>query len=326
MVAVNSALEIDLTGQATAESIGKLFFSGIGGQTDFMRSAVLSRNGKTILTLPSTAEDGKVSRIVPFLKEGAGVTLNRGDVQYVVTEFGIAYLKGKNLRERAMELISIAHPTFRSWLIEEARNSSLVYKDQAFIPGKEGEYPENLETYRTTKTGLEIFLRPVKISDEPLVKDFFHHFSSESLYRRFFSRWPDLPHDFLQKFVIIDYTKKMVILAVNQREGKQEVIGIGQYWIEEAAHTADVALAVRDDYQNQGVGYQLFSYITYLARKQGLLGFSASILMENDPMLRLCRKMGFSIEKTGSMGVYDLKMMFRADTPPAVDKRADLEK
>ncbi len=322
MVAVNSALEIDLTGQATAESIGKYFYSGIGGQTDFMRSAVLSRNGKAILTLPSTAENGKVSRIVPFFKEGAGVTLNRGDVHYVITEYGIAYLKGKNLRERAMELISIAHPAFRSWLIEEARNSSLIYKDQAFVAGTEGEYPENLETYRTTKTGLEVFLRPVKISDEPLVKDFFHRFSSDSLYRRFFSRWPDLPHDFLQKFVIIDYTKKMVILAVNQKGGKEEVIGIGQYWIEENAHTADVALAIRDDYQNKGVGYQLFSYITYLAKKQGLLGFTASILMENDPMLRLCRKMGFHIEKTGSAGVYDLKMAFRADTPlETVDKR-----
>lgn len=105
------------------------------------------------------------------------------------------------------------------------------------------------------------------------------------------------------------------------------MIGIGQYWIEEAAHTADVALAVRDNYQNQGVGYQLFSYITYLARKQGLLGFTASILMENDPMLRLCRKMGFSIEKTGSMGVYDLKMLFRAEAHPEIlDKRAVLEK
>jgi GNAT superfamily N-acetyltransferase len=325
MVAINSALEIDLTGQATAESIGKFFYSGIGGQTDFMRSAVLSRNGKAILTLPSTAENGKVSRIVPFFKEGAGVTLNRGDVHYVVTEFGIAYLKGKNLRERAMELISIAHPEFRPWLIEEARNSSLVYKDQAFVAGKEGEYPENLETYRTTKTGIEIFLRPVKISDEPLVKEFFHRFSSDSLYRRFFSRWPDLPHDFLQKFVIIDYTKKTVILALNRKGGKEEVIGIGQYWIEESAHTADVALAIRDDYQNKGIGYQLFSYITYLAKKQGLLGFTASILMENDPMLHLCRKMGFYIEKTGSAGVYDLKMSFRADTPlGTIDKRAAL--
>lgn len=326
MVAVNSALEIDLTGQATAESIGKLFYSGIGGQADFMRSAVLSHGGKTILTLPSTAGDRKISRIVPFLKEGAGVTLNRGDVQYVVTEFGIAYLKGKNLRERAMELISIAHPTFRPWLIEEAKKSSLIYQDQAFIAGREGEYPENLETYRATKTGLEVLLRPVKISDEPLVKDFFHRFSDDSLYRRFFSRWPDLPHDFLQKFVIIDYTKKMVILAVIQKGEKEEIIGIGQYWIQGATHTADIALAVRDDYQNKGIGFQLFSYITYLAKKQGLLGFRASILMENDPMLRLCRKMGFHIEKTGSAGVYDLKMTFRGESPQGtIDKRVAQE-
>jgi GNAT superfamily N-acetyltransferase len=117
----------------------------------------------------------------------------------------------------------------------------------------------------------------------------------------------------------------MVILAVIRQKEKEEVIGIGQYWIEEAAHTADVALAVRDDYQNKGIGFQLFSYITYLAKRRGLLGFTASILMENDPMLRLSRKMGFFIEKTGSAGVYDLKMMFRADTPPGtIDKRAAL--
>ena len=142
MVAINSALEIDLTGQATAESIGKMFYSGIGGQADFMRGAVLSPNGKTILTIQSTAENGTVSRIVPFLKEGAGVTLNRGDIHYVITEYGIAYLHGKNIRERAMELLSIAHPKFRPWLIEEAKSLNLIYKDQAFIPGERGKYPE----------------------------------------------------------------------------------------------------------------------------------------------------------------------------------------
>jgi GNAT superfamily N-acetyltransferase len=122
--------------------------------------------------------------------------------------------------------------------------------------------------------------------------------------------------------VIIDYTKKMVILAVKQEGGKEEIIGIGQYWIQETTHSADIALAVRDDYQKKGVGFELFSYITYLAKRQGLLGFTGSVLMDNDPMLRLCRKMGFYIEKTGSAGVYDLKMMFRGDTPSgAIDKR-----
>ena len=227
MAAINSALEIDLTGQASAESLGKVFYSGIGGQADFMRGAVLAPGGKTILALPSTAENGKVSRIHPLMREGAGVTLNRGDVHYVVTEYGIAYLHGKNVRERAMELIAIAHPEFRSWLIEEAKRNKMIYKDQAFIPGKEGEYPEELETYRTTKGGIEVLLRPVKISDEPLLKDFFYSLSDKSLYRRFVSTRQDMPHDRLQEFVVIDYTKEMVILAVLPHGDKEVLAGGG---------------------------------------------------------------------------------------------------
>jgi acyl-CoA hydrolase/GNAT superfamily N-acetyltransferase len=311
MVAINSALEIDLTGQATAESIGKAIYSGIGGQADFMRGAALARNGKTILVLPSTTRGDKISRIVPFLKEGVGITLHRGDVQYVVTEYGIAYLKGKSLRERAMELISIAHPKFRQRLIDEAKKANLIYKDQAFISGEKGEYPEALETYRTTKTGLEILLRPVKISDEPLLKEFFHCLSDESLYRRFFSARQDLPHDLLQRFAVIDYTKQMVILAVISLEPKEEIVGIGQYWIQEEMHTADVAFAVRDDYHNKGIGYELFQYLFHLAKRRGLLGFTADVLMDNRAMMRLCRKMGLEVLRTDESGVYNLKMMFR---------------
>lgn len=311
MTAINSALEIDLTGQATAESIGNLFYSGIGGQADFMRGAVLAKKGRTILTLQSTAQNGTVSRIVPFLKEGAGVTLNRGDIYYVVTEYGIAYLHGKNIRERAMELIAIAHPKFRPWLIQEAKKLNLIYKDQAFIPGKKGEYPEELETYRTTRTGLEILLRPVKISDEPLLKDFFYSLSDQSMYRRFISQRKDMPHERLQDFVIIDYTLEMVILAVIQQDEIEEVIGIGQYGIDEITHTADVAFVVRDDYQNRGIGTQLLSYLTYLAKKQGLLGFTAEVLTENRPMLHLFEKTGFDIKKRSEGGVYELKIAFR---------------
>src|SRR5512146_2960759 len=187
MTAINSALEIDLSGQATAENIGKRFYSGIGGQADFMRGAMLSPGGKTILALQSTAENGAVSRIVPFLQEGAGVSLSRGDIHYVVTEYGIAYLHGKNVRERAMDLIAIAHPDFRERLIEEAKKRRLIYKDQAFIPGVRGVYPEDLEAYRTTRTGLDLFLRPVKLSDEHLLKDFFYSLSNDSMHRRFIS-------------------------------------------------------------------------------------------------------------------------------------------
>ena len=311
IAAINSALEIDLTGQATAESIGKVFYSGIGGQADFMRGTVLSRNGKTILTIQSTAEDGTVSRIVPFLKEGAGVTLNRGDIHYVITEYGIAYLHGKNIRERAMELISIAHPQFRSWLIEEAKKRNLIYRDQAFIPGKRGEYPEMLETYRTTKKGYEILLRPVKISDEELLKDFFYSLSDQSLYRRFMSLRKDMPHERLQEFVVIDYSKDMVILAVISRGETEEIVGVGQYGILESTHSAEVAFAVRDEYQNKGIGSELLRYLTYLAQRQGLRGFTAEVLTENKSMLHIFENMGFNMHRRISSGVYELQMMFR---------------
>ena len=311
VTAINSALEMDLTGQATAESLGKYFFSGIGGQADFMRGAILSRGGKTILAIQSTAENGEVSRIVPFLKEGAGVTLTRGDVHYVVTEFGIVYLHGKNIRERAMDLISIAHPKFRPWLIEEAKKLSLIYKDQAFIPGAKGEYPESLETYRTTKSGLKIFLRPVKMSDEHLLKDFFYSLSGDSMYHRFISTRTDMPHDRLQRYVAIDYTKEMVILAVLQMDDQERIVGLGQYFVDENSHTAEVAFVVIDTYQGRGIGSELLSYLTYLAKKNGLHGFTAEALMDNKAMLQIFEKAGFVIQSRAEAGLYELKMSFR---------------
>ena len=116
MVAVNSALQVDLTGQVCADSIGTYFYSGIGGQVDFMRGASRSRGGKPIITLPSTAKNATISRIVPVLDPGAGVVTSRGTVHYVVTEYGVAYLHGRTIRQRAEALIQIAHPKFRNEL------------------------------------------------------------------------------------------------------------------------------------------------------------------------------------------------------------------
>jgi 4-hydroxybutyrate CoA-transferase len=118
MVAINSALEVDLTGQVSSDSIGTYFYSGIGGQVDFLRGASYSKGGKPIIALPSTAKNGTISRIAPTLKPGAGVVTSRGLVRYVVTEYGVAYLHGKSIRERAKALIDIAHPKFREELYE----------------------------------------------------------------------------------------------------------------------------------------------------------------------------------------------------------------
>ncbi len=129
MVAINSALEVDLTGQVCADSIGQYFYSGFGGQVDFIRGAARSSGGKPIIALPSTAKKGKLSRIVPVLAEGAGVTTSRGDVHYVATEFGVAHLHGKTIRQRARALIDIAHPAFREELERYATRQKYIFPE-----------------------------------------------------------------------------------------------------------------------------------------------------------------------------------------------------
>jgi acyl-CoA hydrolase len=126
MTAINSAIEIDLTGQVCADSIGRRLYSGIGGQMDFVRGAALAEDGRSIIALPSTTKDGRISRIVPVLREGAGVVTTRGHVQTVVTEWGVAELHGRSLGERARALTAIAHPDFREELAAAARRSLLL--------------------------------------------------------------------------------------------------------------------------------------------------------------------------------------------------------
>ena len=220
MCAINSVLQIDLTGQATAESIGRSFYSGIGGQADFMRGAVLAQGGKSILAIQSTARGRRRSR-------GSCRSCPRGPAPRSTAATSTTsspstasrYIHGKNVRERAMDLIAIAHPAFRHELVEEARTPHLVYGDQEFVPGERGEYPEHHETRKTTKTGLPLLLRPVKISDEPVLKDFFYSLSDQSMYRRFMTPRRDMPHERLQEFVAIDYGREMVILALPRRGG-----------------------------------------------------------------------------------------------------------
>jgi 4-hydroxybutyrate CoA-transferase len=134
MVAINSALEVDITGQVCSDSIGTYFYSGIGGQVDFLRGASRSKGGKAIIALSSTAKNGTISRITPMLAPGAGVVTSRGLIRYVVTEYGVAYLHGKSIRERAQALIEIAHPKFRDELYEYCERTKWLQRPQAKEP------------------------------------------------------------------------------------------------------------------------------------------------------------------------------------------------
>lgn len=310
MTAINSAFAIDLTGQATSESVGRMFYGGVGGQPSFMRGAAQAKNGKTILVVQSIDPQTGASRIVPFLPEGSGVTLNRGDIHYVVSEYGIAYLHGKNVRERALELISIAHPDHRSALVEEAKRFNLIYRDQAFVPGKRGIYPEEYEAYRTTYKGLNIFLRPAKLSDEPLLKEFFYSLSEESMYHRFVSARKDMLHERLQDYTAIDYTRHMILLATIREGDKETVVGVGQYDVDEKTHTGELAFVVRDDYHNMGVGTELLKHLTYIGKKKGFLGFTAEVLTDNLAMINLFKAAGYHMEKKCGEDMYHFKLMF----------------
>jgi len=311
MTAINSALQLDLTGQATAESIGSTLVSGVGGQADFIRGSQLSSRGRSILVLPSTALGGRVSRIVPALDAGAGVTVTRADVQYVITEYGVAYLAGKSVRERTMALIGVAHPKFRGDLLDEAKKRNLVYQDQALVPGHRGQHPFEWVVRRTTKSGLELMLRPARPADEALLKEFFYSLSDEAVYRRFLSPRRRFPHEFLQKLSVIDYTREMVMLAITEQEDSERVVGVGQYGIIEDKPIAEAGLVVRDDHRRRGIATELVKHLTYLARTQGLEAFTAEILAGNAPMLGLIQKSNFDLSTRWEQGIQFVTARFR---------------
>jgi RimJ/RimL family protein N-acetyltransferase len=189
------------------------------------------------------------------------------------------------------------------------------------MPGEKGRYPEELETFRKTRSGMDIFLRPIKMTDEHELKDFVHGLSDRSLYTRFISKRRDLPHERLQELVVIDYTQEMAIVAVaGGEEEKETFVGVGRYYIYPDRQSAEIAFAVRDDYQKKGIGQELLSYLTYLARRQGLLGFTAEVLADNEPMLHVFEKGGFEMQRHTIAGVVELKMMFKQAASPRSQK------
>ncbi len=311
MVSINSALEVDLTGQVCADSIGYRFFSGIGGQVDFIRGAARARDGKPIIVLRSTRDNDRYSRIVPTLTEGAGVTTSRGDVHYVVTEWGTAYLHGKTVRERALALISIAHPKFRSELLRLAKERHYVYADQPEISLVQARYPEEFEARASLRDGTEIFLRPIKPTDEEAMADLFYSFSRETVYYRFFSYLKAMPHEKVAKFVNVDYENEMAIVAVIKKAGTENLIGSARYYVDKSTGLAEYAIAVKDDWQNRGVGIALFEHLIRVAKAKGIKGFVGYVLDTNTRAYRLMTRTGYPIETKWEDGVYTLTMRFK---------------
>jgi acyl-CoA hydrolase/GNAT superfamily N-acetyltransferase len=300
-VAINAALTVDLTGQVNADSLGHQFYSGIGGQVDFVRGAGRSKDGKPIMVLPSTAtlEDGTtVSRIAPYLQPGSGVVITRGDVHYIVSEWGIAYLYGKSVRERVLEMINIAHPDFREVLLEQAKKWKYVYSDQKLptsIDGRIAVYPEKYETFLELENGKEIKIRPVKPTDERMIQELHYSLDEKDRYLRFFTPVYDFRHKKIQPMVNIDYTTDMILVAEYTQNGETEIIGLGAFFKTMQPSLAELAFVIHKDWRGLGITRFLLNYLVKIGRELNYKTFGGTILLENKPMLHIINTSGYEL-------------------------------
>jgi len=290
LISISSALEVDLTGQVCSDSMGYLFYSGIGDQVDFLRGSSMSDGGFSIIALPSTAQNGAVSRIVSHLSEGAGVATTRGDVNFVITEYGIAELKGKGIFQRVMELAQIAHPKFREELIEVAKKRHYIFADQLPPTTEDLLFLEGYKYTMKLKNGKIVEFRPLLPSDEFAYRNFFYSLQEKTIYMRFFYKMRTFSHEIVQEqWSSVDYHKNMSIIGLVQKGGHKEIMAIGSY-AQDDDKLAEVAFVVREDFQGKGIASYLMEILEKIAKENNYSSFCATVLRENAAMIRVFKK------------------------------------
>ena len=302
LIAIITGLKVDLSGQVAVDSIANRFYAGIGNSDDSIRAAGYSYNGKPIVALPSLSINGN-SNILFTLPAGSGVTITRVDVHYVITEYGTAFLFGKSIRERCLALIDIAHPKFWESLLQQARESYLIHTEQ---PGHSFKttYPKEWECVHTTKTAKQVLVRPIKAVDEDLLRDFFHKLSDQNVYMRYFSKLRSLPQKILKQYSDIDYSKDMALVALYPPEtANHQIVGIGQWILDETDGIPEIAFQVRDDWQGEGLGGFFTHRLFKLGKLCGIKEFKADVLSNNGAMHNVFEHAGVHYKRTNEFGV-----------------------
>jgi acyl-CoA hydrolase/GNAT superfamily N-acetyltransferase len=310
MVTINVALEVDLTGQVCTRLPGANFFSGTGNHMDFTHGAAASPEGKSVVVLESTGSNGSLSRVVTHLTQGAAVAASICEVHYVVTEFGVAYLHGKTLQERALALISIAHPDFRAQLLEEAIKNNYVSSDLAAVEGKILVWPPGLRTSLLLEDGTQISFRPMHPIDGKRMRDLFYSLSPKSVYYRFMSHLTRIPQKEARNFLYTDYRNDMAIVGTLLEAHGEDIIAIGRYYLNPRTNRAELAFIVRDRWQNRGIGTFLLKYLITIAKRNGIAGFTAEVLLDNKSMLAVLHKSGCKVRSRSDDGVNHIELDF----------------
>jgi acyl-CoA hydrolase/GNAT superfamily N-acetyltransferase len=321
--AIMAGLKVDLSGQVAAESIGFQFYGGVGSTVESLRGAALSEGGKPIIALPSKSAKG-YSNIVAALPPGTGVTVTRSEIEYVVTEYGTAYLFGKTIRERCLALINIAHPDFRHELLAVAKEFNYVQEAQ---PGLSfhSTYPEEWECLHQTKKGKDVFVRPIKAIDEALLRNFFHKLSNQSIYMRYFRKLRSLPQAILKKTADIDYSTNMALVALYPPgdEAHHEIVAIGQWVADPRGGMPEIAFQVRDDWQGNGLGKYLFNQLVKMSTNFGVSHFKADVLAGNKAMNKAFVNAGIPYTRSIDFGVYTYRFDLTTPPPASLEENMD---
>lgn len=290
MVAINGAREIDLTGQVVRDSRGHRFYGGIGAMQDFIRGAGRSKDGRPVIVLTSTTDQGQRSRIVAGLAPGAGVVTSRGDVHYVVTEYGVASLHGRSIRERVARLVEIAHPNHRESLLEGAHDRGWLPKFftmPAASPSKSG-----VDTSIVQLGGEKFRFRPLYPSDMRLLQEFFYSHDEETVRLRYGYQRERMTGESAYKLVAIDQTKDMALGIFVEQNEREAFRAVGRFSCDADPTTAEVAFVVHEDTRRHGMASFLLGELARIARKRGVKEFHAQVLRENKPMAGLFLRFG----------------------------------
>ena len=303
MVAVNGARQIDLTGQVVRDSSGHEFHGGVGAQLDFLRGAAASEGGRSIHVLRSTSADGSVSRIVAALPPGTGVATSRTDVGHVVTEYGIASLRGRSIRERVLSLIQVAHPDFREDLLRDARERgwlpAFIRVAPTSLPGAEtgnAGIGGGLEIRRLQlgKDGKPFFLRPLHPADMRRLQEFFYSHDEETIRMRYGYARSSMPADSAYQLVAVDQSRDLALGVFEEAgSGREPVLrAVGRYYREEDGGSAEIAFVVEENHRRLGMASVLIAALAQVAAERGIRGFHAEVLEENRAMRRLFEAFG----------------------------------
>jgi len=302
-VALLPARKVDLSGRIALHSGKGNVTAGPGEAMDFVFGAELSAGGRTIFALPSRNAEG-APNIRLSVESFPNLFSLKESVDMVVTEYGVAFLQGRSVRERAMALIDIAHPEDRGSLVEEAKEARVLYADQIYLEKSGKLYPDEISAREAFKGGLSVRFRPIKPSDEEGMRKLFYSFSDRAVYYRYFTPIKAMPHHRMQEYVNIDFDRVMSIVGLVGPPGEGTIIAEARYVKYERSNWADLAFLVQEEYQGLGIASAMFKLLLRVAKDRCIQGFTADVLPENKAMLRVFEKAAGHIDITMQEGVY----------------------